>query len=263
MGFLSDVRDRWRRIGIFSLAANDDEPIKAYTASLSSEVARWRRERGIAIIAEYKRASPTGIIDLGIDIRDYYYQLQSYVAGFSVIVEREWFSGSPEYIGMLRRLGWSGPILAKGFVFYKDQIDIYKNAGASSALLIAEALDPVELRDLYTYSESLGLEPLVEVGSIDTLDTVMRTLSPRIVGVNSRDLETLEVSVNNMLGIIKYAKKEYPDLLIVAESGMKDLDDIWMARESGADACLIGTGLVRRSDRAEMLSKLYLTLGRA
>ncbi|HWQ17252.1 MAG TPA: indole-3-glycerol-phosphate synthase [Sulfolobales archaeon] len=263
MGFLSDVRDRWRRIGIFSLVANNYERVETHTTSLSSEITRWRKERGIAIIAEYKRASPTGIIDLDLDIRDYYYQLHSYVAGFSVIVEREWFSGSPEYISILRHLGWRGPVLAKGFVFYKDQINIYRNAGASSVLLIAEALDPVELRDLYIYSESLGLEPLVEVGSIGALDSLMRVLSPRIVGVNSRDLETLEVSLSNMLGIIKHAKREYPDLLIVAESGMKDLDDIWRARESGADACLIGTGLVRRSDRVEMLSKLYSTLREA
>lgn len=261
-GFLSEVRDRWRRVGIFSLATHSNLQPGPYTQtpSLISEIGRWRREKGIAIIAEYKRASPTGIIDLSLDMRDYYYQLRDYVAGFSVIVEGEWFSGSPEYITMLRRLGWRGPVLAKGFIFYKEQIDLYKGAGASSALLIAGALDPVELKDLYIYTESQGLEPLVEVSSPGELDAVVKILSPRIVGVNSRNLETLEINYENMLDTIQYARREYPDLIIVAESGMKDLEDILRARGSGADACLIGTGLVKRRDRAVMLSELYSAL---
>ncbi len=260
MGFLSEMRDRWRRIGIFSLAVNGIYEANGYaeTPRLSEEIERLKKEVEIAVVAEYKRASPTGIINLGLDIRDYYYQLHRYVAGFSVIVEREWFSGSPGYIVILRRLGWRGPILAKGFVFYKEQIDLYRGFGASSVLLIADALDSFELRELYLYSESLGIEPLVEISDAGSLERVMKTLSPRIIGINARNLETLEISINNMLSTIQYIRKEYPDLLIVAESGVKDLEDLLKAREAGADAYLIGTILMKREDRGAMLSHIYL-----
>lgn len=259
MGFLSDMRDRWRRIGVFTIDSSRGE-ITCSGESLLESILRWRRGAGIAIIAEYKRASPSGIIDMGLDIRDYYYQLADLVAGFSVVVEREWFMGSERYIEILRMLGWRGPIIAKGFVFYREQVSRYRGAGASAILLIADILDRDELLDLYKYSEKKGLEPLVEIGGNVDPDRIIGIVSPKIIGVNSRNLETLEIERERMLETIKYIKKEYPDIVVVAESGMRSFNDIARAIEAGADACLIGTELMRNPRRASMLSELYRVL---
>lgn len=259
MGFLSDMRDRWRRIGVFTIDSSWEGT--AYSGgSLLESILRWKRGAGAAIIAEYKRASPSGIIDMGLNIRDYYYQLGDLVAGFSVVVEREWFMGSERYIEILRMLGWRGPIIAKGFIFYREQVSRYREAGASAILLIADILDRYELLDLYKYSEEKGLEPLVEIGGKIDPDRVIGIVSPKIIGVNARNLETLEIERERMLKTIRSIKREYPDIVVIAESGMRSLDDIAMAINAGADACLIGTELMKNPRRASILSELYRML---
>ncbi|MFZ8822543.1 MAG: indole-3-glycerol-phosphate synthase [Desulfurococcales archaeon] len=262
--FLSTIRDVWRSKAILAV---DSEvgciEATAYPASfgdLASSITRWRRERGVAIIAEYKRASPLGIINMWQDLRDYFYQLGDLVAGFSVIVEREWFMGSPKYICMLRGLGYRGPILAKGFIFYEKQIDLYRSCGATSILLISEALEIEKLSALYQYSEKIGLEPVVEINSFEELEKIMRKISVKILGINSRNLRTLEISREQMLDIVKKARREYPDLIIIAESGMKSTKDIVEAIEAGADACLIGTSLMKNPNRSSILKELYTML---
>jgi len=260
MGFLSDMRDRWRRIEVFTKDSSR-EGTACSGESLLESILRWRRGAGAAIIAEYKRASPSGIIDMELDIRDYYYQLADLVAGFSVVVEREWFMGSERYIEILRMLGWRGPIIAKGFVFYREQVCRYREAGASAILLIADILDRDELLDLYKYSEEKDLDPLVEIGGNIDPGRIIGIVSPKIIGVNSRNLETLEIQPERMLKTIRSIKREYPDIVVVAESGMRSLDDIARAIEAGADACLIGTELMRNPRRASMLSELYGVLG--
>jgi len=263
-GFLGYVRDRWRRVEVFSTVLYGrgcGGGIDRYSrASLVDSIKRWRGEAGVAVIAEYKRASPTGYINPWQDLREYYYQLNSLVAGFSVVVEREFFMGSPEYLEELRRLGYRGPILAKGFTFYRAQVDLYRCCGASAVLIIADVLDLHEIGDLYSYAVETGLEPLVEVGSFGVLEKVMEILPLKIVGINSRDLSTLRVDHAGMLDTIRRARKEYPDVVIVAESGINRVDDVIRAVEAGADACLVGTSLMRNPRRASMLSELYAAM---
>jgi len=260
-GFLGYVRDRWRRVEIFSTEIYShicsDTPDSPGQASLVNSIKRWRERAGAAVIAEYKRASPTGYVNPSQDLREYYYQLGSLVAGFSVIVEREFFMGSPGYIVELRRLGYRGPILAKGFIFYRTQVDLYRRCGASSVLIIADALDPHEVEDLYNYAVKTGLEPLVEVGSYEVLEMVADIVPLKMVGINSRNLSTLGVDYAGMLETIRRARREYPDLVIIAESGVNSVEDIMRAIDAGADACLVGTSLMRNPGRVSMLLDLY------
>jgi indole-3-glycerol phosphate synthase len=157
-------------------------------------------------------------------------------------------------------LGYRGPILAKGFVFYEKQIDLYRSCGASSILLIAEALELEELETLYRYSEKVDVEPIVEINRFEELEKAMKTLSLNIVGVNSRDLASLNISRQAMLTTVKTVRREYPDLVIIAESGMNSVSDVVEAIEAGADACLIGTSLMRNVNRESFLRDLYASI---
>jgi indole-3-glycerol phosphate synthase len=264
-GFLGEMRDVWRRKEILEMDRDDicvEKPLYSLdrVESLRSSIIRWKREMGVAIIAEYKRSSPTGLINTQLDIRDYFFQLKDLVAGFSVIVEREWFMGSPRYIEILRLLGYRGPVLAKGFVFYEKQIDLYRSCGASSILLIVEALELEELETLYRYSEKINIEPVVEINKFEELEKVMKTLPLSIVGVNSRDLASLNLNRQAMLSTVRKVRKEYPDLIIIAESGMSSVKDVTEAIEAGADACLIGTSLMRNANRESFLRDLYTSI---
>lgn len=263
-GFLDIIRDIWRSKAILAID-NEDQcrgaiPYLGAFEGFESSITRWRRDRGVAIIAEYKRASPLEIINMWQDLREYFYQLEDLVAGFSIIVEREWFMGSPRYIYILRGLGYRGPILAKGFIFYEKQIDLYRSCGATSILLIAEALELEELSTLYQYSMEKGLEPVVEINSFEELEKIMKKISIKILGINSRNLRTLEISREHMLDIVRRARKEYPDLIIIAESGMKSTKDIVETVGAGADACLIGTSLMKNPNRSSVLKELYTVL---
>lgn len=260
------MRDLWRRREILELSARLDgleamSPRGSFQ-KLSESVKAWRSRTGAGIVAEYKRASPRGIVDLETGLGDYYNQLKDLVAGFSVIVEKEFFMGSPERIVELRRLGWRGPVLAKGFVFYREQLNLYSALGANSVLLIAAALDDCELKDLYQYSEALGLEPVVEISRWDDVQRLFKIISPKIVGVNARDLETLEVDLGRMVRVVEALRKEYPSTLVIAESGATSIEDVIVAIEAGADAYLIGTELMRNPLRRSFIEKIYSSLGK-
>lgn len=258
------MRDLWRRREILELKAGLEDldlwPRRCCLQRLSESVREWKSRAGVGILAEYKRASPKGIVDLALNIGGYYNQLGNLVAGFSVIVEREFFMGSPQIVVELRKLGWKGPVLAKGFVFYKEQLDLYSAAGANSVLLIAKGLDGWELRDLYDYSESLGLEPVVEIDTLGDVQRLFKALSPKIVGVNARDLETLDVDLGRMIGIIEAVKREYPGTMVIAESGANAVEDVILAVKAGADAYLIGTELMKNPLRRTFVEKIYSDL---
>ncbi|MGB9729136.1 MAG: indole-3-glycerol-phosphate synthase [Thermoprotei archaeon] len=259
MNFLKENKNKIKKILIKELASN---PIKInYNnrcwENLTSSIKKWESKTGIAIIAEYKRASPTGIINLTADLKNYYQELSDLVAGFSILVNKEWFMGSPAYIAILREIGWKGPILAKGFIFYKKQIENYATLGATSILLIPKALGHHELINLYEYSIKKSVEPLIEVNNFKEAVKIIEILSPKIIGVNARDLETLTIDKERMFTTISMLRKEYPDLFIIAESGLKDPEDAVKAMKFGADAYLIGTELMRNSDRRSFLNKIY------
>jgi indole-3-glycerol phosphate synthase len=216
-----------------------------YSNSLHDIIKRYRRKNRVAYIVEYKRASPLEIINTRLSLRDFYYGLKDIASAFSIHVDSTWFFGSPKHIMELRLLGWKGPILAKGFIFYDLQIDLYKKCGASTILLISSALEDYELAELYTYAINSDVEPLIEVNSVEEVERVFRLTDPLLIGVNSRDLRTLEIRRDRMYDTIRFIRSEYPDVFIVAESGVRSISDLEEYVESGADSILIGTFLMK------------------
>jgi len=209
--------------------------------------------QGAAVIAEIKRASPSvGRLKESVEVRSL---ARAYEAGgaaaLSVLTDGPFFSGS---LGDLKEAGCAVelPILRKDFIIDASQLYQSKLAGADAVLLIAAALGPPLLEELFLEALDLGLNPLVEVHAREELDRVL-DLNPALIGVNNRDLATLEVSLAACLelrGLIP------PETLVVAESGIASPQDVARLRAGGIDAFLVGTTLMQADDPGAAVRRL-------
>lgn len=211
-----------------------------------------RRDR-TNIIAEIKRSSPSkGVIRGDIDVARL---ARSYAAGgaaaISVLTEPKHFDGSiSDLVAAARTV--EIPILRKDFIVDEYQIVEAAAAGASAILLIVASLSNDELHNLHAVATELGLDILVEVHDAAELQTAI-DLGAAIIGVNNRDLHSLEVSLDTSRRLIEHR----PDgVLMVAESGLTSRDEIQELRELGYDGFLIGETLMRSTDIAETLRRL-------
>ena len=208
-------------------------------------VAALRRDDGIAVIAEVKRQSPSkGQL---ADISDPAALAGDYAAGgahaISVLTEGRRFGGSLDDLRSVRD-AVDVPVLRKDFIVSSYQLWEARAAGADLVLLLVAALEQPALVSLVERAESLGLTPLVEVH--DPLE-VPRALDAgaRVVGVNARDLRTLEVDRGTFERVAPYL----PDHLVkVAESGVRDPHDLVGYANAGADAVLVGESLLTDED---------------
>jgi indole-3-glycerol phosphate synthase len=149
-------------------------------------------------------------------------------------------------------------VLRKDFIFDPWQVWETRANDADSLLLMVAVLQDAQLRDLIALSRELGMEPLVEVHTADELDRALAAGS-RIIGVNNRDLKTLEVRVETSFELIA----RIPDHCIaISESGLRSHDDLRKLREAGFDAFLIGEHLMLAPDPAAALVQLLGTAPR-
>lgn len=199
----------------------------------------------VRLIAEIKRKSPSaGLIREDFDPAQIALQ---YVAGgaacISVLTEHPHFGGSLEYLEMVRA-AVELPILRKDFIIDRYQIDQARVHGADCVLLIAECLTPADLRDLYDYATSIGLDSLIELYDPANLPSVLQT-GCRLVGVNNRNLHTFKTSLEHTIEI----GRDVPgDRLLVGESGISTFADLQYLAGGGAKAVLVGESLMRQPD---------------
>ncbi len=189
------------------------------------------------IIAEYKRSSPSGLIRLDIPPWRYFEDLSQYVEAFSVLTEPFWFLGDLRFIPLAKKYK---PVLAKDFVLYKEQIDVFFGYGADAVLIIYEFAGQKTL-ELAEYARKMGLMPLIEVGDLKSAVEIVES-GDYLVGINSRDLRTLEVSFEKALRIAE-AIAGKADFII--ESGVSRPEQIIAACRRGARGVLVGTALMR------------------
>ena len=138
--------------------------------------------------------------------------------------------------------------------FHLDTIQLHeaRASGASAALLIARALAPATLQSLMSLADELGIEPLVEVRT-DTELMLALELGARVIGINSRDLETLEVDP----GVLERLLPLVPNgVIAVAESGIESLADVMDRARWGADAVLVGSLFSQSDDPAATVRAL-------
>jgi indole-3-glycerol phosphate synthase len=224
-------------------------PIRDFPAALSRDA--------LNIIAELKPASPSqGVIRDPFDPIVLGQSLAAAgAAALSVLTEPEFFGGSLKNMRDARK-EIAAPVLRKDFIFDSWQVWESRANDADSFLLIVAALDDVLLRELIGMGRQLGMEPLVEVHTKGELDRALAA-EARIIGVNNRDLRTLDVHLETSLELIGFIPEE---CIAVAESGLSTNADLVRLHNAGFDAFLIGEHLMRAGDPAAALADLLGTV---
>jgi indole-3-glycerol phosphate synthase len=212
-----------------------------------------RGPEGPRLIAEVKRRSPSKG-DIRIDL-DPGALATAYAAGgasaVSVLTEPRHFAGSPDDLQSVRA-AVDLPVLRKDFVTTPYQVWEARAWGADAVLLIVAALDRPSLRALLDEAAEAGLDALVEVHTEPEAE-VAAAAGATLIGVNTRDLATLEVDPDRFAVV----RRALPDgAVLVAESGIRDHADVRAAAGAGADAVLVGESLVRADDPAAAVRDL-------
>jgi indole-3-glycerol phosphate synthase len=223
-------------------------PLRDFSAALCRD--------GLNVLAELKPASPSrGVIREPFDPVALAKSLESAGAcALSVLTEGEFFGGSLKNLRDARK-SIHLPVLRKDFIFDAWQVWETRANDADSFLLIVATLGDSLLRDLLALGREIGMEPLVEVHTGEELDRAL-TAGARIVGVNNRDLRTLEVNIRTSFELIDRIPE---NCIAVSESGLRTHDDLVKLRAAGFDAFLIGTHLMLAPDPAAALSALLIS----
>jgi indole-3-glycerol phosphate synthase len=208
---------------------------------------------GFNVIAECKRRSPSkGVLRAAYDpvaIATGY--ADAGAAAISVLTEPTFFDGSLEHLSAVRA-AVDVPLLRKDFVISEYQLLEAKAAGADAVLLIVAALRPAELKVLHDHATRYGLETLVEVHDAREL-AIAIDVGARIIGVNHRNLRTLEVDVHASDELFAAMPG---DVVAVSESGLKTADDLVRLRALGCRGFLIGETFMTAADPGSALDDL-------
>ncbi|QDS75877.1 hypothetical protein FKW77_001926 [Venturia effusa] len=212
----------------------------------------------LSLMAEIKRASPSkGIISISTCAPA---QARKYaLAGASVIsvlTEPDWFKGSIEDLRAVRQSLEGMPnrpaVLRKEFVFDEYQILEARLAGADTVLLIVKMLEESLLKRLYAYSRSLGMEPLVEVNTVDEMKIAVE-MGSKVIGVNNRNLTNFEVDLDTTSRLMSIVPE---GTVVCALSGISGSKDVEPYLKQGVGAVLVGEALMRASDTAQFITEL-------
>ncbi|MCL2884900.1 MAG: indole-3-glycerol phosphate synthase TrpC [Oscillospiraceae bacterium] len=203
---------------------------------------RALRSDDIAFICEVKKASPSkGVIAQEfpyLDIAKAY--ASAGAAAISVLTEPAYFLGDDHYLSEIAA-AVPTPLLRKDFVVDSYMIYEAKSFGASAVLLICALLDEKTLTTYIQIADSLGLSALIEAHDENEV-TMALAAGARIVGVNNRDLRTFQVDLSVSERLRKLVP---PDVLFIAESGIREPADVARLRAVGVDAVLVGETLMR------------------
>ena len=227
------------------------ERIDAQAPALDAHSFLSRNEMNV--IAEVKRSSPSkgnlAPITNPAALAEKYQEAGA--AAVSVLTEQRRFGGSLADLDAVRsRI--EIPVLRKDFMVDEYQFLEARAHGADIVLLIVAALSKSQLKDFYDLATELGMASLIEVHTQSELESAM-DISPRIVGVNSRNLKTLEVSASVFEELIP----AIPSTVIrVAESGISTRADVAQAQKAGATAILVGESLVKSGDPISAMREL-------
>ncbi|MBD3241301.1 MAG: indole-3-glycerol phosphate synthase TrpC [Chitinivibrionales bacterium] len=207
----------------------------------------------MAIIAEVKKASPSkGVIRDDFDpvmIAAAYERAGA--SAISVLTDERFFQGSCDYLRAVRETVML-PVLRKDFIIDPLQVEQTAHIGADAMLLIAAALSDAQMAELAAAAAQYGIEPLIEVHNGAELERVMQ-LSPRVIGINNRDLATFTCDPRTTLELLPRIP---PETIVVSESGIGGAHDTQRLRQAGARAVLVGESLMRRDDPAPLIREL-------
>ena len=201
---------------------------------------------GVSLIAECKKASPSKGLMVPrynpVKIATAY--VKAGARAISVLTDGRHFQGSLEHLRDVKAAFPETPVIRKDFIFDPYQVYEARSAGADAILLIAAVLSDNQIAELQALAGSMGMDALIEVHTEAELQRVL-ALSPRIVGVNNRNLQTFAVDFGNTARLRALIP---PEILVVAESGLKNTADVVQMKAIGVDAILVGETLVKSQD---------------
>ncbi len=195
------------------------------------------------IIAEFKRKSPSkGFINKYADVeKTTIGYMQAGASALSVLTDANFFGGKNEDLTTARKFNFC-PILRKDFIIDEYQIIEAKSIGADVILLIAAVLEKEQIKNYTKLAMSLGMEVLLEIRGEDELDKIIPEI--QVVGVNNRNLKTMQISLQTSLNIFSKLPKE---AIKVSESGIKTAQQLFQLKEAGYNAFLMGESFMKHS----------------
>ena len=209
-----------------------------------------------SLITEIKFSSPAegGIREISDPLQIAESMINGGAKALSILTQPHLFNGSPEYFIKIRK-NVEIPLLMKDIMIDKIQIDAAKKMGADYFLLIQALFDKGyvdNMDELIDYGHKNGLKILLESHTKSEFDNAMKT-NADIIGINNRNLDTLEINLQTTKQILENSQKSK---IILSESGIKSVNDVKFLRSCGADAFLIGTSIMKSSDIQNSVSEL-------
>ncbi|MBL0696246.1 indole-3-glycerol-phosphate synthase [Comamonas sp. JC664] len=212
-----------------------------------------RTGRPLSVIAEVKRKSPSGGAFPHTDVVAVARAYEAAGASaISVLTDGPDFGGGLEDLVAVRE-AVSVPVLRKDFLVAAREVEESAMWGADAVLLIADALEDGELREMLATAKAVGVAALVEAHTEAHAERAL-SAGAKLVGINNRNLATLKTDTGTALRVMPVLRSRAR--VLVAESGLKSLADLLAARDAGADAVLVGESLLREPDPGRALRRL-------
>jgi indole-3-glycerol phosphate synthase len=228
-------------------------PVRDFVAAIRSKIAAGKP----AVIAEIKRASPSkGVLREDFQpaaiAADY---AQYGAACLSVLTDRQFFQGAPEYLQQARD-ACPLPVLRKDFLIDAYQVYEARAMGADAILLIVAALDLNRMRDMEAIALALGMAILVEAHDAAETDIALQLQTP-LLGINNRNLRTFEVNLATTLDQLECIRAHARNKIVVTESGILTPLDVALMRNQGVPAFLVGEAFMRAASPGTALADLF------
>ena len=210
--------------------------------------------KGISLISEIKKASPSaGILMKNfnhLDIAKIY--VENGTTCLSVLTEENYFLGRLDYIKNIKDK-FNIPVLAKDFFIDPYQIALSKSYGSDCILIIIAALEEKQADEIYAEALKHNLSVIVEVHDEKEAETALK-YEKALIGINNRNLKTLDISISNTISIFQILKNHNGPL--ISESGIKNEDDAkYIYEKTGIKNFLIGESLLKSDNTAELMKR--------
>ncbi len=217
------------------------------SANFKDELKKRNKNNKISIIAEIKKSTPSaGIIVKNFDpLKIAKLYIDNGASFLSVLTDEKFFSGKFDYIKNIKSI-YKIPVLCKDFFIDTYQVPLAKSFGADCILIILSAVDKVLAKDLYQTANDLNVSTLIEVHSEDEAETAL-SFENSLIGINNRNLKTLEVSLNTSLELYKILRTHKNP--IISESGINSPENIkFIIEKTKIQNFLIGESLLKSKD---------------
>ena len=257
------MKDMLQKLANNSQKAIDDGVYKIsekLPRSRQNIIENIRKNKHASLITEIKFSSPSlgNIRDISDPVDIAKLMVQGGAIGLSILTQPHLFNGSPEYFQKIRK-HISIPLLMKDIVIDKKQIDAAEKIGADCILLIQSIFDKKfasNIDEFIAYAHKKNIMILLETHTKNEFIRSVQT-DADILGINNRNLDTLEIDLNTTKEILKDRKE---NRIIISESGIESTKDIKFLHKCGADAFLVGSSIMKNKDIKGRVEKLVSSI---